>query len=781
MQENVLGAPAEGFGQDVTFTIRQDPRDIPQARQGLDISRTRNGIRGGPQRQRPLQLEPVAAPRPDPTMEILMKVVDPIVRANIQERRAQAVTQGMTAAAAGMAIQEVADTQPWYSKLFGDSDVVEGARQYTASARSAKLAADIEARMPELAKLTPAEAAGVYHSTVKGALTGDEAADNAIMAGAMRVMPSVMHRQVREHVAYTQAAALQAQSDNFQAVAGRLQSVRSGAPGVQTPEDYAVLSQAMVDAAKPAAGQNMDEWAKRTTKDVLALADNGNLAAVYALEDAKLLNHLPGDAQLRLRAATQQAESRVRANAPIELHQRLQNILVRTQFPPEVGGLRANQVADLVNVVNADFMRITGSRAPLLDTAGILRGEGNALEVAMRERVAAMRDAAKAAPVGPAKKALEQNAAGVAILSSTYDPSLPTAAYIRQWQDWAGGKGAAGALGNRTYVAALAASANNKDIPDDPLQKQAVRTTLTTAVNAGDPRQALGALLHFGKLESVSPGTGRHYAGEFATQLHSMWRQYGPQLQDLVSDPKAGAVEKADAYVRFMADFQDGLLRPRARLGSPVSGVEDTKVVEKATSDLRDSPGMFRSGVNAITESGRAVNYELAPLTKASLKRFQEDNGSLIAAAAKAGEDPAVRARELFLAEKNGPFRTVAGHRFAQPANAPELHTWLGADERGASAVPAQFVPMLFAQKIESLVEDPKDAIVYQTTGGAVPEFFVIGPGKKTGLLTESDVRIHWFNAADLVTAWHTRKTPTAPDPRMKSGASLSGMPGLPR
>jgi hypothetical protein len=279
--------------------------------------------------------------------------------------------------------------------------VVEGARQYTASARSAQLAADIEARMPELAKLTPAQAASVYHSTVKAALTGDEAADNAIMAGAMRVMPSVMHRQVREHVAYTQAAALEAQSANFQAVAGRLQSVRGGSPGVQTPEDYAELSRQVVEAAKQAAGQNLEQWAKRTTKDVLALADNGNLAAVYALEDAKLLDHLPGDAQLRVRTATQQAESRVRANAPLELHQRLQDIMVRTQFPPEVGGLRANQVADLVNVVNADFMRITGSRAPLLDTAGILRGEGNALEVAMRERVAAMRAASTAAPAGP--------------------------------------------------------------------------------------------------------------------------------------------------------------------------------------------------------------------------------------------------------------------------------------------------------------------------------------------------------------------------------------------
>jgi hypothetical protein len=330
-------------------------------------------------------------------------------------------------------------------------------------------------------------------------------------------------------------------------------------------------------------------------------------------------------------------------------------------------------------------------------------------------------------------------------------------------------------------VAALAASANNKDIPDDPLQKQAVRTTLTTAINAGDPRQALGALLHFGKLESVSPGTGRHYAGEYATELHSMWRQYGPQLQALVADPKAGAVEKADAYVRFMADFQDSLLRPKARLGSPVTSADALKVVEKATKDVVDSPGMFRSGVNAVTESGQAVNYELAPLTAASLKRFQEDNGSLIAAAAKAGEDPAQRARELFLAEKNGPFRTVAGHRFAQPANSPELHSWLGADERGANAVPAAFVPMLFAKKIESLVEDPQEAIVYQSSGSAVPEFFIIGPGKKTGLFTDSDVRIHRFNAADLLTSWHSRNKPTAPDPRMKSGAALSGMPGLPR
>ncbi|RPA32810.1 hypothetical protein EGC79_20400 [Shewanella vesiculosa] len=148
-KDNTLGAPTEGLGQTVTFTASGGV-GVPQL-QIPDRGAVRMGTQGGAPTSSG-QARQVQAAQPDPTMAALMKLGGNLLAPAVKREQETQFMQGMQRAAEGEAVKEIVDEQPWYSKVFGATSLVDGARTYTAAAKAASIATDLDSRMPEIAK-----------------------------------------------------------------------------------------------------------------------------------------------------------------------------------------------------------------------------------------------------------------------------------------------------------------------------------------------------------------------------------------------------------------------------------------------------------------------------------------------------------------------------------------------------------------------------------------------------------------------------------------------------
>lgn len=314
--DNTLKAPAEGFGQNITFSFRPDPRDTPSL-DGLGRSgQTQARVYGSPTTGGLVQAQHVEAAPPNPTLQLLQKVAGDALRSQLQKKRAEAFVEGMQRAANGEAVKDIAEGQPWYAHIFGESDVVEGARTYTTQARVSEAAAAIEDNMPEVRKMDPDSAKGYFSELVSQHLTGDAATDAAVMQSFARTLPATMRRQAKEHYAWRQEEASRAESAAFMSAADLLQKRATG--DKQTDGEYAAEAVKLIAGMRPAVGRDVESWTKARTADVLNLAQAGKFHAVNAVRASGLLDLLPADARTKIESAIDTAENRTVSNKLFE-------------------------------------------------------------------------------------------------------------------------------------------------------------------------------------------------------------------------------------------------------------------------------------------------------------------------------------------------------------------------------------------------------------------------------------------------------------------------------
>ena len=169
-RDNTVGAPTEGLGQTVTFTAPGGGSS--QARAG-GRGRVNNDMRGGEQSLRN-RLDPLPLSQgPDPTMVLLQKMGNAILQPHLEKERTERFVQGMQQAAQGQAITEIVDEQPWYSKIFGDTHVIDGARAFSSYAKVQEEATAVEADMDNLRTKSPQEAQKYFADRIAKSQTGD--------------------------------------------------------------------------------------------------------------------------------------------------------------------------------------------------------------------------------------------------------------------------------------------------------------------------------------------------------------------------------------------------------------------------------------------------------------------------------------------------------------------------------------------------------------------------------------------------------------------------------
>lgn len=407
VQENTLGAPTEGLGQTVTFAGQG--RRVPTTG-AVGSNPLRTGIQGGQSAGLLGSINPGVA-RPDASMAFLTKVAQDVTAGMAKKAREESFVSGMHAAASGMAIGEIAESAPWYNKIFGESVAVQGARAFTQQAKSAELSVQLEEAMPELRKQSPEQAHAYFKGLVSTAMTGDAATDAAIMNSMSRTLPSAMRRHTREHYLYQQEQANEGQSTMLLSGAKALQAKASNlADEAARLDDPAARDELTADfelteavpfaqLVQPIPGQDIEAWKKARTQDIMLMAEQGQFHAITALRKAGVLDTIGAKNAALVERSIQANEGQARIRALSEYEDKF--LAIRKAAGGEVG-MSQKKLAAMIDGLNADYKTKSGNSMGLIGTesrAAFIDRLDNAIERERERnaRIAGQRAAAAAA------------------------------------------------------------------------------------------------------------------------------------------------------------------------------------------------------------------------------------------------------------------------------------------------------------------------------------------------------------------------------------------------
>jgi hypothetical protein len=356
--ENALGAPTEGLGQNVTFAF--DPIG-PSALQLAGKGNVRTGVRGGGTvGLGGTQTRGIEVQKDNVTMDILTKIGGDMLQRRLKEKRTEAYVTGMQRAMAGEAVKNIAEEQPWYSTLFGTSDVVEGARAYAGQASASNTVAAMEDSMPELRKMGLAEANKFFVDTINKNLTGDAATDASVLGAMNKALPAVMRRHAKEHYAWTQENAVIQENKAFEAGATNLQAMGAGlALGTVTAEEFDVEAQRFARDQQPAAGRDLENWRNAKADSLESLGRRGMLHALNAVTKTGFLEVLTPDQRDKVAAAKKQGTLRVRSEWDGKYAAEIATITAQAKFLPD--SMSPKDIQNRLVAMNNRFMRETGS------------------------------------------------------------------------------------------------------------------------------------------------------------------------------------------------------------------------------------------------------------------------------------------------------------------------------------------------------------------------------------------------------------------------------------
>jgi hypothetical protein len=570
-KDNTLGAPTEGLGQTVTFGVKADSRvptlDAPSR------GTSRGGVHGSPVTGGVQQAPHLVEQPRDPTFGLLMKMAGAALKPHIEKARTEAFVTGMQRAASGEAVKDIAEGEPWYASVFGDSDVVEGARAYSAQATAAAAAGAIEDSMADVRKLTPEQATGYYNELVSKHLTGDAATDQAVLQGFARTLPATMRRQAKEHYAYRQEEASKAESAAFLSASDLLQKrAATTGPQMQTDEEYAAEAVKLIAGMRPPVGRDIESWTKARTNDILSLAQAGKFHAVTAVRNSGMFGMLPPEARTKIESALDQAENRTITSKLFEYAPELARVAAEAEvFSTDLDPERTT--AELRSL-NERFKKETGIDRDLLSldkSSGIIK---DARVTILREGERRIREAeteAAKATDAAGKKAIEEGGALQAIALGQAGPaarSLPDGVVHGMFRKSWVAAGAAGGPGAQAQMMFLNfTGAGTGDGYVNPQVKDAYERRVELSIGATMPAEFLNLHAEYRALKAQHPALADAYFGKHADRM--------ARFDELLTDGKPG--ERGEELAFAQALSQEA---PRKRQLSDKQRGQMTKTLE---------------------------------------------------------------------------------------------------------------------------------------------------------------------------------------------------------
>lgn len=299
-----------------------DPGGTPAARssdQGGGVRMARPGMTPTPS----INVGQVPSGRTDPTLGAILKLGQEVLQKDIDRRREEAFVQGMVQAASGQALTEIVEQQPAYSRIFGPSAVVEGARAYSAKAAVSRWVAEQQSRMPEIRAMSPDAIPGMLVQTMDGFMTGDPQTDTLIRAEFTNQLPALIRDHTKHHYVYMQEQAKAARKGALQATFDVVQGLYANSLGDRSTDELERAEDSLLEILTPPPGVDLGSHYKDVGDALVTQAQAGHFHPLRVLDELGILNQLPQDVQNRVNQA-------MRSAAPAQLSR------VSAQMVPEL-------------------------------------------------------------------------------------------------------------------------------------------------------------------------------------------------------------------------------------------------------------------------------------------------------------------------------------------------------------------------------------------------------------------------------------------------------------
>lgn len=300
-------------------------------------------------------------------MDNLMRFAGAILGPKIQQEQDAAYWEGVKKAAAGQGLKEILDERPWYSKIFGDTPLVQGARAYTAQKNLTDTLVDIERSMGELRKLSPDQVAGEFVRRLDGMMTGDPVTDAMLKQSAAEQLPILLKQHTKEHYAYLQGDIRLKQYESWTSVGDRVQAAGEAlANGTLSPEDFQVLLQNAGGSLLPLDGQTEESYRGNIETFYVNSAQAGNFHIVKYLEDRGFLSQVSPERRKSLEDARHRYAQRAKADY---VSQNMAEDLAALNATARTNPYDTKTMANLSREINARFRAATGIDEDVVDVA----------------------------------------------------------------------------------------------------------------------------------------------------------------------------------------------------------------------------------------------------------------------------------------------------------------------------------------------------------------------------------------------------------------------------
>lgn len=725
--DNTLGAPTEGLGQTVTFVAggRQGvPQISPVARGELRV-----GSQGGGAQMTARALQ-VPEGKPDPTFSVLAKLGGELLKPHIEAERNASFFRGVQQAATNQAITEIVDEQPWYSKIFGSTSLVDGARAYTASKAATGAITSMEENIGELRKMSDNDFSNHVGAVMSSLKTGDATTDMMVTQQFTSAVPAFMKARTKSHMRYQQevfsekAGANQDQAfDNLQVV---MNNQRNG-DGTRTDEE-AMSAIALVDQAlaKPTT-VDQGEWDKIANDRIVGAVQRGNFTLFDHIERNGTLAAMPAQAQYNVYRARSAASAKAQEALPVEF------LMELAQFEElaVTDGTKQEQILAKRDELQSKYTKYTGDHSPLISGRKLVQelSQRSAHEKRLQEEL--LRKAAKDGNAG-LEAAIKDKVVTDMFLATSPGSASPMASLVNLTaEEKRGVFGKAAALPIPNRIAYLAKQFRG-GIKDDSFETE-LQTMGNHALQTKDP-------VLFANVYSQFVVPMIKHGGDMGMGMAMAYVGAGPlrdammRMHDIAPIDKTIAPEHADRYYNYAT----------APSGKPL-GKEDKSARAETIRDAVAN-GWFRRTYSA---AWRSVGGDTFPTENA-----EQVTGWLNETMPKDG-DPLL-APEIAL-ESNPRVSVVGGYGWTKREVDTSLASYLkkqpkvSEDDVFDTNYNRATREYLDVHKDRLRIES-KFSVMQQADINGVPQLFIMG------LDSAGQTVFHNFSADDIITTWRGRK-----------------------
>lgn len=330
------------------------------------------------------------------TLDALRSMADTLIDPIVQRRQEELFYEGARKQIEGEKLQNIVEDQPWYSKIFGPSASVQGARTMAQMQAVETFATNMQRDMGRLRTLSGDEfQQEVMTRIAEASELGDATSNVAVQTQLLESMGPLIRNHTAEHVSWVQEQMQEQFTGTLVSNARFMQSAVQGlSTGRMSEEDYGQVQANVAMALQPIEGQTSESyWAgvQAATEEAMA---TGNFHFVNVVEQT-LYEHMP--AEQRVKFLNDRRKYEIQTASDMAVGEFSIDLAQLRAYSSE-GQISPQGTWDRINEINRRFRAKTGLNRDLIDAGaaeGILTNNLKGIISEQRAAVRAAQDRAE--------------------------------------------------------------------------------------------------------------------------------------------------------------------------------------------------------------------------------------------------------------------------------------------------------------------------------------------------------------------------------------------------